>query len=435
MINKTRIFFLGFLFLLSCERRKAAEVTFNNNDIGRVINKMTELMLHDVTNPPLAARFFSYACLAGYEVVAENDHAYKSMHNVLRDYPSMAIPDSISGYSTDLSALLAMTETAKKMQPSGKLFEGFEEKLLDSCIKRGMDEDVIAASMKYAKMVSTKVLAYAKLDKYNRISNYPRYTPQQKEGYWYPTPPAFFAAVEPYFNTVRPFTLDTCVQFKPDPPVTYSSDKNSPFYKLMLLNYSHPLSDEEKMTAAFWDCNPFAVEDNGHLLVGLKKISPGAHWMGITGIACGSAHKSFEESMQIHTLVAIGLMDAFICCWDEKYRSNRIRPETAIRNLLDPAWQPFLHTPPFPEYLSGHSTVSAASSVILTHFFGDQFSYVDTVEMIYGLPAKKFSSFHSAAKEAAISRFYGGIHFMDAIDNGFTVGEEVGHWVLSKFAK
>src|SRR3954447_11478813 len=122
-----------FLLNSSCQQKNAPN--FTNAEIGKVINQMTELMIHDVTNPPLAARFFSYACLAGYEVVAENNHAYKSMHKVLRDYPSMAIPDSISGYSTDLSALLAMTETAKKMQPSGKLFEGFEEKLLDSCIK------------------------------------------------------------------------------------------------------------------------------------------------------------------------------------------------------------------------------------------------------------------------------------------------------------
>ena len=136
--------------------------------------------------------------------------------------------------------------------------------------------------------------------------------------------------------------------------------------------------------------------------------------------------------MAIHTLVSIGLMDAFICCWDEKYRSNRIRPETAIRNIIDQSWQPFLQTPPFPEYLSGHSTISASSSTILTHFFGDNFSYTDTIEVSFGLPARRFSSFKHAANEAAISRFYGGIHFMDAVDNGLEVGEKVGRRVIEK---
>jgi len=136
--------------------------------------------------------------------------------------------------------------------------------------------------------------------------------------------------------------------------------------------------------------------------------------------------------MQIFTVVSVGLMDGFICCWDEKFRSNRIRPETAIRRYFDSSWMPFLQTPPFPEYLSGHSVVSAASATILTSFFGDNFSYTDTVEVKYGLPPRQFKSFNDAAKEAAISRFYGGIHFMDAIDNGLIQGEKVGTSVIKK---
>ena len=125
-------------------------------------------------------------------------------------------------------------------------------------------------------------------------------------------------------------------------------------------------------------------------------------------------------------------MEGFISCWDEKYRSNRIRPETAIRKYVDPNWQPLLQTPPFPEYLSGHSVVSSASAVILTNFFGDNFSFTDSVEVTYGLAPRKFTSFHQAAQEAAISRFYGGIHFMDAINNGLTQGTKVGEWVLQR---
>jgi hypothetical protein len=172
------------------------------------------------------------------------------------------------------------------------------------------------------------------------------------------------------------------------------------------------------------------MNDKGHLQYAFKKISPGAHWLGITGIACKTANKSFNESVLIHATVSIGLMDAFICCWDEKFRSNRIRPETAIRNLIDPTWEPLLQTPPFPEYLSGHSTISASSSTILTSFFGDNFSYTDNIELQYGLPARSFRSFYHAAEEAGISRFYGGIHFMDAIKNGNTQGLNVGKWVL-----
>ena len=136
--------------------------------------------------------------------------------------------------------------------------------------------------------------------------------------------------------------------------------------------------------------------------------------------------------MQIYTMVSVGLMDAFICCWDEKYRSDRIRPETAIRRYIDPTWLPILQTPPFPEYPSGHSTISSTSATILTHYFGEKFHYTDSIEVKYGLAPRSFDSFQQAAAEAAISRFYGGIHFMDAVDNGRTQGLRVGEWVLDR---
>lgn len=423
------------LFIIAaggCRQRPEKNTGFSSRDISKVITRMTDIMVHDITNPPLAARFFSYACLAGYEVVAQNDAGLKSMHGVLNSYPDLKKPDSIRAYDYRLAALLAMMETAKKMQPSGRLMEAYERSFLDSLRRSGFSEEAIENAGKYASVVSRQVLDYARADQYNRISNYPRYTPVQQEGCWYPTPPAYMAAVEPYFRTVRPFTLDSCSQFRPSPPVPFSAGKNSAFYKLMLLNYKDTLTDNHRLIAAFWDCNPFAVQDNGHLLVGLKKISPGAHWLGITGEACRKAGRPFDEALQIFTAVSIGLTDGFICCWDEKYRSNRIRPETAIRKYLDPDWAPLLQTPPFPEYLSGHSTISAASATILTRYFGDRFHFTDSTELQYGLAPRDFASFRAAAQEAAISRFYGGIHFMDAISNGLIQGEKVGEWVLRK---
>ena len=427
------ILLLMVLLIGSCKQhKKLPELT--SRDISHVISKMTEIMVNDITNPPLAARFFSYSCLAGYEVVSQNKKKFSSMHGILNAYPAIKKPDSIGGYSYQLASLLAMIETAKKMQPSGSLLNDYEESLLDSCRKIGFEDEVIEQSKNYALVISKQILAYAKADHYNQISNLSRYTPAKGDGYWYPTPPGFMAAVEPNFNSVRPFTLDSAAQFQTLPPVIFNAAKGSPFYLLTEAVYKENKAVNPKhiAMASFWDCNPFAIQAEGHLNFGVKKISPGAHWMGITGIACMKANKNFEEAMQIHTIVSIGLMDAFLCCWDEKYRSNRIRPETAIRKMIDPQWEPLLQTPPFPEYLSGHSVASAASASILTHYFGDNFSYKDSVEVSYGLPAKTFQSFNAAAEEAAISRFYGGIHFMDAITNGWHQGTKVGEWVLQK---
>lgn len=406
----------------------------NGEAIGKVVTEMTDIMVHDITNPPLAARFFAYACLSGYEVVVQNDTAFKSMHGLLNEYPAIQVNMTIQPQLVQLSALLAMMETAKKMQPSATMMDDYELHFIDSCKSAGYSRSMIKRALGYATLISKQVLQYAANDRYNRISNFARYSPLQKDGYWYPTPPAYLSAVEPYFKTVRPFTLDSSSQFAPAPPVPFSADSSSAFFALMQKNVDESENDDpdHRVIAAFWDCNPFAVQNDGHLMLGLKKISPGAHWMGITGIACAKAGKNFGQSMQIYTLVATGLMDAFICCWDEKYRSNRIRPETAIRKYIDPRWMPLLQTPPFPEYLSGHSVVSACSATILTHFFGRNFSYADDVELPYGLAARTFNSFDAAAEEAAISRFYGGIHFMDAITNGLIQGKKVGEQMITK---
>lgn len=423
--------FVGLLVLSGCQRQPDKLPKLGNDVINQVTARMTDVMVHDVTNPPLAARFFAYACLAGYEVVAQHDSTVKPMTGVLNGYPFIKKPTELAGHSAELSAVLAMLATAKKMQPSGTLLQVYEDRLLDSCRTLGFPDEVIDQSKQYALAVSKAILVYAKADRYNRISNYPRYTPTAGGGNWYPTPPGFFAPVEPYFNTVRSFTLDTCTQFRPAPPVPFSTEKKSVFYALMQQNHNAQLTDKQKQIAAFWDCNPFALDNNGHLLVGMKKISPGAHWLGITGIACRTAKADFATALRVHTAVAIGLMDSFICCWDEKFRSNRIRPETAIRNVIDPAWKPFLQTPPFPEYLSGHSAISSASAGILTHYFGDHFAYTDTVENRFGLKPRAYHSFAEAADEAGQSRFYGGIHFMDAITNGQKQGQQVGRWVIN----
>jgi hypothetical protein len=428
------LFVIAMVCILFGCKKSEQKTEISPDVIGQITLQMTDVMVHDVTNPPLSARFFSYVCLAGYEVVAQNDTAFKTMHGVLNDFPEISKP-AVKEYSYQLAAAFAMLETAKKMQPSGALLQKYQDRLADSCKTIGFTEEVIAGSKEYALEISKQILKYAKADKYNRISNFPRYEPSNSPGTWYPTPPGYFPPVEPYFKTIRAFTLDSSSQFRPAAPVAFSESKNSDFYRLMKKNYDDQKEPEHKVTAAFWDCNPFALENKGHLLVGMKKISPGSHWMGITDIACKQAKTSFSKTLLINTSVAIGLMDGFMACWDEKYRSNRIRPETAIRKFIDPTWKPFLQTPPFPEYLSGHSVISTAAAVILTHYLGENFAYTDSVEERFNLKARKFSSFMAAAQESGMSRFYGGIHFLDAIENGQKQGEEVGKWVVKTLGK
>ncbi|WP_114751596.1 vanadium-dependent haloperoxidase [Pleomorphovibrio marinus] len=421
---------LLLLFACTKESNDSQQVQLSPGLISMVTEAMTDIMVHDITNPPLAARFYAYSLISGNEVLALSDEEVQSFQGLLNEFPEIVPAKGLNGHHPALSSLLAVIETAMVLQPSGNLLEETRQALLDSCLNLGISKQRIKNSEQVANAISEQVLAYAKSDKYNRISNYPRYQPKGEEGFWYPTPPGYFAPVEPYFNTLRPLTLDSPSQFKPLPPAAYHPEEGEPFFEMLTEVYKVELSEENRAIAAFWDCNPFALEESGHLMVGLKQISPGGHWIGITGIACEKADLTFSKAMEIHAVVAIGLMDGFMACWDEKYRSDRIRPESAIRKHMDPSYRPLLQTPPFPEYLSGHSTISTTSAVILTNFFGEGFAFTDTVEEKYGLGTRDFPSFLEAAEEASISRLYGGIHFMDAIRNGQDQGREVGQWVL-----
>ena len=192
------------------------------------------------------------------------------------------------------------------------------------------------------------------------------------------------------------------------------------------------LTPEQKEIANFWDCNPFKMNVRGHVIYATKKISPGGHWINITRLACKKAKADFVQSAEAYACLSITLADSFISCWDEKYRTNVIRPETFINQYIDANWLPLLQTPPFPEYTSGHSVISIASAIILTKLFGENFSFADSTEVEFGLPVRHFKSFETAAEEAAISRFYGGIHYMPAIKNGVEEGKKIGSFIAEK---
>jgi membrane-associated phospholipid phosphatase len=431
------LLFLVLITIVSCQSNQGKEKEIANSEIDKVVTQMTEMMIHDVSNPPLAMRFFAYANLAAYDLQSSFDSSLPQIQDKLTDFPVIEKKDPLDA-NISLASLIAMMDVSATMQPSGLKMKDWKKSYLDSCARSGFSSHVIEASQELANHYSSRMLKYAKADKYNQISRFVRYSPEKKPGFWYPTPPGYFPAVEPYFSKIRSFNLrdssfiQSLCQIKPQP---YSEDKSSEFYQMTKEVLESGKTENHQKIAAFWDCNPFALSENGHLLIAMKKISPGAHWMGIAGIACQMKKVPFGQGLLVRTALSVGLMDAFWICWKRKYETNRIRPETAIRQLIDPTWKPFLQTPPFPEFPSGHSTVSTTAAIILTHFFGDNFAYVDTVEMRYGIDARPFKSFKLAAEEAAISRLYGGIHFMDGITAGQQQGRLLGEHLVKEWLK
>lgn len=154
--------------------------------------------------------------------------------------------------------------------------------------------------------------------------------------------------------------------------------------------------------------------------------------MGICAIASKMAGADPVRTAGAYALTAIALYDGFIACWDEKYRTSYIRPVTVINDTFDPEWMPFLQTPPFPEFPSGHSTITAAAAVVLTKLYGDNFAFQDTSDLRYIGMQRHFNSFNEAAAEASISRVYGGIHYRFSVDAGAEIGKKLGSYINEK---
>ncbi len=423
-------------FLLSWGSLKSQE-RLVSRDFVFAMKKATDIMLNDVTSPVAASRYYAYISLASYEVISRYDSVhYPSMSGIVNKFTGIQLDRSrLQQTDQGLAAVLTVFKAAEKLLPSGYMMRKEIDSLQLLWSKTSTAKQLYENTNNIVVAAVAQMVSYARADGFTKLSNMPRYTPKTGDAFWQPTPPAFMSALEPHWNKLRPFFMDSAQQFVPARPVVYSKAKNSSYYKLLkeVYDMGNNQTKEQALIASFWDCNPFAVQQIGHVEFGLKKISPGGHWMGITGIACIQSGLSLFQTAAVHALVAITLADAFIACWDEKYRSNRIRPETVIHRLIDPRWKPLLQTPPFPEYLSGHSVCSNAAASMLTRIFGDGFAFTDDTEVEFGLPSRQFSSFNLAAEEAAISRLYGGIHFRDAIELGKWQGRKVGNLAVKKF--
>ena len=394
------------------------------------VQNLSDIIVYDIFSPPVASRIYMYPTIAAYEIVAQAyPQNYKSLAGQLKDL------EKISPMSQDvnphLAALYAYNFVGKALIFSEDKMEDFQRKQAMQIKAIGVPRRVRKASLSYAEKVSAHILNWANGDLYNQTRTFPRYTIQEEDHFWKPTPPDYMDGIEPHWNKIRTLVLDSANQYQPKAPLSFDLSEGSSFQKQLQQVYdiSKDLTDEQVKIAKFWDCNPYVTHHRGHAMFATKKITPGGHWIGITAIATRKAQSDFAETINAYAHVSIALFDAFISCWDEKWNTLVVRPETLINKYYDQEWLPLLQTPPFPEYTSGHSVISRASAVVLTKLYGENFAFNDTTEVAYGLPVRAFKSFIHASEEAAISRLYGGIHYIMAIEQGVEQGNKVGEHI------
>jgi len=434
MRHRLLVIIIVFFLINGCQEKKKYEHSLMDSAaLVEANSKLTEVMVHDIFSPPVASRIYSYCSIAAYEVAALASPDYQSLTGQLKGFEKKEF-DTTKECHFPLAALVAYYTVAKALVFSEDQILQRKEELYESVLSQGIPDSIFKNSIDLGEAVAKHVLQYAAKDNYHQSRSFEKYTIKSDLGTWKPTPPAYMEGIEPHWNKIRPMILDSADQFIPVPPTAFDTLSESDFFQEAkeVMDAGNTLTDEQSEIAYFWDCNPYKMNIKGHVMFAEKKITPGGHWMGIATIAAKTLDLDWKETSEAMVYASIALFDAFIACWDEKYRSILIRPETYINQYMDENWVPLLQTPPFPEYTSGHSVASTAASIALTHVLGDNVHFVDSTEVLYGLPVREFDSFKQAAAEAAISRFYGGIHYMPAIENGIDQGRLVGNHVISK---
>ena len=429
--------FAGLVLLSSCNEKAGDYKKYTDDPLlfSRTVKELNDVVLENNFPPMIATRNYAYANIAAYETMAAGNDQFRSLSGQIRHLPPMPKPDSNKVIDFSLGALLSFCKVGNAVTfPEGSMMEYYDE-LKKNAKKAGMTNTILKNTIAFSDTIVSTIMNWSKGDNYAQTRSAEKYNVKDEEGRWIPTPPMYAQAIEPKWSSIRCIVLDSCSQFQPPlPPVFNIKDKNSIYFKSLLevKNIGDSLTEEQKHIADFWDDNPFKLNVSGHVMFATKKFSPSGHWMNILGIAAKDANADFATTVAAYTETSIALFDAFIICWDEKFRSNFIRPETAINKYMGEEWRPYIQTPPFPSYTSGHATISAAAAEVMTNWFGDNRAFTDTSSLEFGIQSRRLQSFRQAAKEAAMSRLYGGIHYRFDNEEGNTCGRKLGEFIVQR---
>ncbi|HEY1023853.1 MAG TPA: vanadium-dependent haloperoxidase [Sphingobacteriaceae bacterium] len=424
------------LMISSCTTKNYTRVVHDPALYRESVKKLNDIILENNFPPMIASRNYAYANIAAFEVIAAGDQEnYNSLAGQIRHLTGAPKPPQDEPVDYHFAALLAFCTVGNAVTfPEGSMNE-YVSNLKATAKDAGMPAAVFKSTVAYADAVAKHVLMWSKGDNYAQTRSASKHVIKDEDGLWIPTPTMYAPALEPHWSTIRPLVLDSASQIIAAlPPAFDIKDIKSPFYTgvLEVKNTGDNLTDEQKHIADFWDDNPFKMNVVGHVSFATKKFSPGGHWMNIVGIASQKSNADFNSTVAAYTQTAIALFDGFISCWYMKYHTNYVRPETVINKHFDPEWRPYIQTPPFPEYTSGHGVISAAVAETLTQTFGDDFAFTDTSLREFGIADRSFKSFREAAVEAGMSRVYGGIHYGFTAKESYTQGMLVGQLVATR---
>lgn len=427
-------------------------------------------------SPPVASRVLVYATSALYAGLATGDPAMSQIDGALNGMPSLPKPEPAREYDGTLAAVAAERVVLDSLLREGlpttraavaRLADSLEAARLASGVRDATKQQ----STELGRRIGLAIVAWSRTDGFDSTRGR-KYVPPAGPGLWVNDAPgntfaqqnlsgasefvgldnpanvlrpgsvsdrslilnrpkranATLPAVnmsgtsEPYWGQVRPFVLarwDECPV--PGAP-RYSLDTGS--VALSDAKFVHDtkarLTAEQRAIALYWADN---AGESG---------TPVGHWISIASQMVSQRGMSAPQAARLMLMTSAAMADAFIAGWGYKYHFNYLRPRPFIRSAIDSTWEPFIATPPFPEYPSGHSTQSAAAATVLTSLIGP-IAFDDSTGLSIGNAVRRFPSFDAAAEEAGMSRVYGGIHFPTANVDGRALGRCIGARVVQRF--
>lgn len=389
------------------------------------------LVQNERISAPAASRLYAYAGITAYESVLWGIPGNNSLAGQIWHMPDMPLPEEDVVYDWLTTFNVAMAEVTRGLflNASEEAYTSIEE-MRDSQLEARIavvGEDIVNESINYGEKIAEEILRWVDEDGFLETRGLEYEIPTADNGSLWEVTTEGAQPAEPYWGQIRPFILeyaDACAIY---PDVPYSEDEDSVFYQqaMEVVNVERTLTEEQRNIALFWVDTPAITG------------TPAGHWWAIVTQLVIQEELSFDRAVEIYAMLGIGLGDSFISAWSLKYQINLVRPVTYIREHIRRSWSPFIETPPFPEYPSGHSVVSGAAWVILTRMLGPVV-FTDETHIIFDHEQARFPrtfySFEQAANEAAISRLYGGIHYRSAIENGMRQGECIGNVAMNQIS-
>jgi PAP2 superfamily len=375
-------------------------------------------------SPPVASRAIGCMGLGLYEAVAPGMPDHRSLAGVVRELPPMPAAGRNAAYHWPSVANAALASMARGLFATAPSSLQAEINDLEAGLVGDAPSGVLTRSINRGRAIAAAVDAWSRGDGGHdgHLRNFPTdYVPPPGDGMWVPTPPGFLRALQPYWGRNRSMVMASASSCDPGPPPAFSTDVGSPLYQEADEVYRavNGLSAEQREIAIFW-------------ADAANTPTPPGHSASILTQVLRAQDSSLATASVAYVRLGLAVCDAFIACWDTKFRYNLLRPISYIRQYIDEGWgNPLpVTTPPFPEYTSGHSAQSGAAATVLTATLGSV-GFTDHTHDARGLAPRSFSSFEEAAQEAAISRLYGGIHYRAAIERGLQQGRCIGSAVAA----